>query len=44
MLYVCVRGVIDVVISVGINNNNNNVYLKSNIQTISIDCTYKPIQ
>ena len=24
-------------------HNNNNVYLKSNIQTSSIDCTYKPI-
>ena len=26
-------------ISIG-NNNNNNVYLKSNVQTSSIDCTY----
>ena len=25
-------------------NNNNNVYLKSNIQTRSMDCTYKPIK
>ena len=25
-------------------NNNNNVYLKSNIKTSSIDCTYKQIQ
>ena len=30
--------------SEGFYNNNNNVYLKSNIQTSSIDCTYKPIQ
>ena len=25
-------------------NNNNNVYLKSKIQTSSIDCTYKLIK
>ena len=24
-------------------NYDNNVYLKSNIQTSSMDCTYKPI-
>ena len=33
-------------LEVSINNYlyNKNVYLKSNIQTSSIDCTYKPIQ
>ena len=25
-------------------NNNNNVYLKSNIQTSSMDCTYQLIK
>ena len=25
-------------------NNNNKVYLKSNIQTRSMECTYKPIK
>ena len=31
-------------IKVNYQHNNNNVYLKSNIQTSSMDCTYKPIK